>query len=56
MRLKIFQISTKVLKEKIVLLSRATDAGHATEGAVEEDLADNDSTKDPIFMPGRYRL
>ena len=37
-------------------MSPATDAGHATEGAVEEDLTDNDSTKDPIFMPGRHDI
>ena len=37
-------------------MSLATDAGHATEGAVEEDLTDNDSSKDPIFMPGRHDI
>ena len=37
-------------------MSLATDAGHATEGAVEEDLTDNDSSKDPIFMPRRQDI
>ena len=37
-------------------MSPASDAGDATEGAVEEDMTDNDSTKDPIFMPGRHDI
>ena len=55
MRLKIFDIY-KGVWVKIVLLSQATDEGHATEGAVEEDLTNDDNTRDPIFMPGRHDI
>ena len=44
------------LKKIAFFWSLATDAGHATEGAVEEDLTDNDSSKDPIFMPRRQDI
>ena len=37
-------------------MSPVADAGHTTEVAVEEDLTDGDSTKDPIFMPGRQDI
>ena len=44
------------VKKKKFFCFPATDAGHATEGAVEEDLTDNDSTKDPVFMPWRHDI
>ena len=37
-------------------MSPATDAGHATEGAVEEDLTDDGSTKDPSCVTGRQDI
>ena len=46
----------KGVSVKIVLLSPATDVGHVTEGAVEEDLTDDDGTKDPSFMKGRQDI
>ena len=37
-------------------MSPATDAGHATEVTLEEDLTDDDITKDPNFMPRRQDI
>ena len=46
----------KGVSVKIVLLSPAADEGHVAEDAVEEDLTDEDSTMDPIFMTGRHDI
>ena len=56
MRLKIFLISVKVLKYKSFFFPQLPMQAMRQKGLVEEDLTDDDSTKDPIFMPRRHDI